>query len=448
MPAMAVESGPAAGVVAAALVARQTGRGNLLSFDMGGTTAKASLIRDGQYETTPEYEVGGGSSRSRWMHGTGHPIRVSVIDLAEVSAGGGSIAWVDRAGSLRVGPQERRRRSRARVLRAAAAPSPPSPTATCCSAISTRARCSPATCRSTMRPRRPPSASAWPSRWASMPRTAAAAVIDVVNHAMARGAQDRLRAARPRSARVRARSLRRGRAAARRRAGRRARHRRDRLPADPRRLLGARPDRHGPQARLRAHRLRHDRERRPREPRSRVRRAGERGRRHARPRRHRARSAAASSAPSTPATSASPTSCRCRCRRARSMPRILAEIAEAFHDRHRATYGHDNRGEPVQLVSVRLTAVGEIAPLMVRDRTAPAGTDADQEPARGVVPPVGRGHGQRLRPPAHACRADGAGPRRHRIAGIDHSRPAGLAGQDDRRRLRGARARFCQGEGP
>ncbi len=105
MPAMAVESGPAAGVVAAALVARQTGRLDLLSFDMGGTTAKASLIRDGQYETTPEYEVGGGSSMTRWMNGTGHPIRVPVIDLAEVSAGGGSIAWVDRAGALRVGPK-------------------------------------------------------------------------------------------------------------------------------------------------------------------------------------------------------------------------------------------------------------------------------------------------------------------------------------------------------
>ena len=104
MPAMAVESGPAAGVVAAALVARQIGR-NLLSFDMGGTTAKASLIRDGQYETTPDYEVGGGASGNRWMHGTGHPIRVPVIDLAEVSAGGGSIAWVDRAGALRVGPK-------------------------------------------------------------------------------------------------------------------------------------------------------------------------------------------------------------------------------------------------------------------------------------------------------------------------------------------------------
>src|SRR5215813_1092166 len=105
MPAIAVESGPAAGVVAAALVARQTGRLDLLSFDMGGTTAKASLIRGGQYETTPHYEVGGGSSMSRWMNGTGHPIRVPVVDLAEVSAGGGSIGWVDRAGALRVGPK-------------------------------------------------------------------------------------------------------------------------------------------------------------------------------------------------------------------------------------------------------------------------------------------------------------------------------------------------------
>ncbi|MGE3651662.1 MAG: hydantoinase/oxoprolinase N-terminal domain-containing protein, partial [Reyranellaceae bacterium] len=94
MPAMAVESGPAAGVVGAALVARQTGRLDLLSFDMGGTTAKASLIRGGKYETTPEYEVGGGSNVTRFMNGAGHPIRVPVIDLAEVSAGGGSIAWV------------------------------------------------------------------------------------------------------------------------------------------------------------------------------------------------------------------------------------------------------------------------------------------------------------------------------------------------------------------
>lgn len=105
MPAMAVESGPAAGVVGAAIVARQTGHRDLISFDMGGTTAKASLIRDARYETTPEYEVGGGSNVTRFMNGAGHPIRVPVIDLAEVSAGGGSIAWVDRAGSLRVGPK-------------------------------------------------------------------------------------------------------------------------------------------------------------------------------------------------------------------------------------------------------------------------------------------------------------------------------------------------------
>src|SRR4029077_12790384 len=50
-----------------------------------------------------EYEVGGGSSMTRWMNGTGHPIRLPVIDLAELSAGGGSIAWIDRAGALRVG---------------------------------------------------------------------------------------------------------------------------------------------------------------------------------------------------------------------------------------------------------------------------------------------------------------------------------------------------------
>src|SRR5262249_36721114 len=54
----------------------------------------------------------------------------------------------------------------------------------------------------------------------------------------------------------------------------------------------------------------------------------------------------------------------------------LAEIAEAFHDRHRATYGHDNRAEPVQLVSARVTAIGTIPPLLIRDTTAPVGSDA------------------------------------------------------------------------
>src|SRR5262249_34941613 len=105
MPAMAVESGPAAGVVAAAPGARPTRRPDLLSFAMGGATPRGRLIRGGPHETTAGYQVSAGSSMSRWMNGTGHPIRVPVIDLAEVSAGGGSIAWVDRAGGLRVGPK-------------------------------------------------------------------------------------------------------------------------------------------------------------------------------------------------------------------------------------------------------------------------------------------------------------------------------------------------------
>ena len=104
MPAMAVESGPAAGVIAAALAGRQLKRANLISFDMGGTTAKASVIVGHEVAVTADYEVGGAANTKRWMHGTGHPIRVPVIDLAEVSAGGGSIAWVDPGGALKVGP--------------------------------------------------------------------------------------------------------------------------------------------------------------------------------------------------------------------------------------------------------------------------------------------------------------------------------------------------------
>ena len=104
MPAVAVESGPAAGVIAAALVGRQLSLPNILSFDMGGTTAKASVIADGEVTVTAEYEVGGAGNAKRWIAGTGHPIRVPVVDLAEVSAGGGSIAWVDPGGALKVGP--------------------------------------------------------------------------------------------------------------------------------------------------------------------------------------------------------------------------------------------------------------------------------------------------------------------------------------------------------
>ncbi len=184
MPAMAIESGPAAGVVGASLIARQTGRLDLISFDMGGTTAKASLIRGGQYETTPEYEVGGGSNATRFMNGAGHPIRVPVIDLAEVSAGGGSIAWVDRAGSLRVGPKS-----------AGAAPGPAcygrggsDPTVTDCNLVlgylgATSLLGGEMTLDAGAAHRAIESKLAKPL--GVDVRTAAAAVIDVVNHSMA-----------------------------------------------------------------------------------------------------------------------------------------------------------------------------------------------------------------------------------------------------------------------
>ncbi len=105
MPAQAVESGPAAGVIAAALAGEQLGERQIISFDMGGTTAKASVIVDGEIAVTTDYEVGGAAHAKRWAAGTGHPVRVPVIDLAEVSSGGGSIAWVDPGGALKVGPQ-------------------------------------------------------------------------------------------------------------------------------------------------------------------------------------------------------------------------------------------------------------------------------------------------------------------------------------------------------
>ncbi len=104
VPAVVVESGPAAGVIAAGLVGRQLGLPNLISFDMGGTTAKASVIEAGQIAVTADYEVGGAGNAKRWMHGTGHPIRIPVVDLAEVSAGGGSIAWLDARGALKICP--------------------------------------------------------------------------------------------------------------------------------------------------------------------------------------------------------------------------------------------------------------------------------------------------------------------------------------------------------
>jgi N-methylhydantoinase A len=105
-PVYMVESGPAAGVIAAGAFALPHGYGNVISFDMGGTTAKVGLIRDGRPQLSTEFEVGGqaitplGEGR-----GSGYAVRTPVIDLVEVGAGGGSEAWIDAGGALRVGPR-------------------------------------------------------------------------------------------------------------------------------------------------------------------------------------------------------------------------------------------------------------------------------------------------------------------------------------------------------
>ena len=105
-PVFMVESGPAAGVIASTYLGQALDSGDVISFDMGGTTAKTALVRDGTPRVTKDYEVGAaaqaGVGASR---GAGYPIRTPVIDLVEIGAGGGSIAWVDSGGGLRVGPQ-------------------------------------------------------------------------------------------------------------------------------------------------------------------------------------------------------------------------------------------------------------------------------------------------------------------------------------------------------
>src|SRR6516165_10923931 len=96
-PAAMMESGPVGGIIAAAQVGQALGSPNVISFDMGGTTAKASLIKDGEPTMAPGCYVGG--------YASGHPVMVPMIDVVEVGAGGGSIAWRDDIGALKVGPQ-------------------------------------------------------------------------------------------------------------------------------------------------------------------------------------------------------------------------------------------------------------------------------------------------------------------------------------------------------
>jgi N-methylhydantoinase A len=98
-PITMVESGPVAGVMGAAAIGRALGRDNVISLDIGGTTAKCSLVEDGRLRLTTTYLL------ERTPRFAGYPLKVPVVDLVEIGAGGGSIARVDDAGALRIGPE-------------------------------------------------------------------------------------------------------------------------------------------------------------------------------------------------------------------------------------------------------------------------------------------------------------------------------------------------------
>jgi N-methylhydantoinase A len=95
-PVRMMESGPVAGVIGSARVADALGYPQSISFDMGGTTAKASLTQNGRAQVANHYYIGG--------YNTGHPVMLPVVDIVEVGSGGGSIAWIDAVGGLKVGP--------------------------------------------------------------------------------------------------------------------------------------------------------------------------------------------------------------------------------------------------------------------------------------------------------------------------------------------------------
>lgn len=106
LPVMAVASGPAGGVIGAARLGAAQGERNVIVFDMGGTTAKAVIIEDGRPAMTSEYEFRDGmSTSSRFIKAGGYMLKVPAIDIAEVGAGGGSLAAIDAGGLLTVGPR-------------------------------------------------------------------------------------------------------------------------------------------------------------------------------------------------------------------------------------------------------------------------------------------------------------------------------------------------------
>lgn len=106
VPVEIVECGPAAGVVGAAYLAQRLHVSNIITLDLGGTTTKASVVENGRYTRSAEYEVGAGIHRASRLHkGKGYVLRIPSIDIAEIGAGGGSLVWMDSGGLMNVGPK-------------------------------------------------------------------------------------------------------------------------------------------------------------------------------------------------------------------------------------------------------------------------------------------------------------------------------------------------------
>ena len=197
--------------------ASSIGEPNVIYLDIGGTTAKCSLIEDGEPRTTTEYRI-------EWRPTcAGYPVMVPVVDIVEIGAGGGSIAWIDDGGALRRRPAERGRRSRARPCYGRGGTEP----------TVTDAKLARRRARPRLLPRRAAAASTRSSRARRCGRSAtplgtataelANGVIRLVEREHDQRAQARLGAARLRPARLRARRLRRRRRDARGGARRRAR---------------------------------------------------------------------------------------------------------------------------------------------------------------------------------------------------------------------------------
>ena len=368
-PVFIVESGPAAGVIATSHLARTLGLEDAISFDMGGTTAKVGLVRGGSPQITKQYHVGSvaqpGAGAAR---GSGYPIRTPVIELAEIGAGGGSIAWVDTGGALRVGP-----------VSAGAEPGPAAyghggqePTVTDANLVLGRLSAE-SFLGGELRLDVDAAEKAIRDRCADPLgldlTTAAYGIVEIANAAMAsalrlmsvqRGLDPRVfglvgfggrapctsTAWPPRWASSRP-SCRRA----------PARSRRSASSSTTSGTIFRRPSCAGP--------------RRPTSPRSARCSTG------SRPRAGRCFGARASptrtfGSSSTPrcSTSARATSCRSSCRQAVSIPDALAAAATRFHAAHERAYGFSAPAEPTEIVNLRLGAIGRIPPW--EPRTIPA----------------------------------------------------------------------------